>query len=310
MEQSDIQDLLRPHGIHPERIDVIPAKPSNNVYRINDRLLLRCADFPMDNEIERIRRADAISKAPRLKHVGSYSAANGIVYYAIMDFLEGVDLIEACSALTQDQQHTLGRLVADFLGELHSVEGPAYDIGHYVPAIPHYDGSWQRGHEEYCSTLRKDISTVEMGPRCTEIIAESFAFIDSSIGCLAYQKGARLLHNDFHPKNIIVSGGSFSGVIDWECSQFGEVDFELSHLIHWCLYPPHPSINLRPFLGSLLRHLPYSTDVPDLQTRLTIYQIEHDVVQMVWHGGGFEVDRITRLEGWLDGKVEDLLSSF
>ena len=102
---------------------------------------------------------------------------------------------------------------------------------------------------------------------------------------------------------------SFSGVIDWECSQFGEVDFELSHLIHWCLYPPDPSINLRPFLKSVIRQLPYSKKVPDLETRLTIYQIEHDINQIVWSNGEVEADRFTRIEGWLNGAVGDLLSS-
>ncbi len=116
-----------------------------------------------------------------------------------------------------------------------------------------------------------------------------------------------MLHNDFHPKNIIVRDGEFSGVIDWECSQFGEADFDLCHLIHWCLFPPKPDADFRPFLWSLFHASPECVSVPDIAERLTIYQIEHELIQLIWSGGKSEDDRVRRLDAWLEGSVGDLL---
>jgi thiamine kinase-like enzyme len=123
---------------------------------------------------------------------------------------------------------------------------------------------------------------------------------------LDFQTGPKVLHNDFHPKNILLNQRSFSGVIDWECSQYGEADFELCHFIHSCLYPPNANIDFRPFLHSLFQSSPKCANVPDIATRLTIYQIEHDIQQIIWHGSKAETERVPRIIRWMDGGVDNL----
>jgi aminoglycoside phosphotransferase (APT) family kinase protein len=124
---------------------------------------------------------------------------------------------------------------------------------------------------------------------------------------LDHQTGPVVLHNDFHPRNILLDRGTFSAVIDWECSQYGEPDFDLCHLIHWTLYPPQPDIDFRPFLHAVLRAAPQCTQIPELTQRLTLYQIEHDIQQIIWQGSSAEAERVPRLERWLNGGVADLL---
>jgi len=41
-------------------------------------------------------------------------------------------------------------------------------------------------------------------PSSQGIISKAFDYIYANIDFLQYQAGAKLLHNDFHPKNIIV----------------------------------------------------------------------------------------------------------
>ena len=105
---------------------------------------------------------------------------------------------------------------------------------------------------------------------------------------------------------MLLHKGKFSGVIDWECSQFGEVDFELCHVIHWCIYPPNPGVDFRPFLRGLFEASPRCARVPDLARRLTIYQIEHEMQQIIWSAGQAESWRVPRLVRWMDGEVEAL----
>ena len=97
-------------------------------------------------------------------------------------------------------------------------------------------------------------------------------------------------------------------MIDWECSQFGETDFELCHVIHWCRYPPRPDMDFRPFLGDLIDSSPTCAQAPDLAKRLTIYQVEHEIQQIIWHGFQAEAERVPRTARWIDGGVEELLT--
>jgi len=112
-----------------------------------------------------------------------------------------------------------------------------YDIGHYIPTIPRWGKTWKEGHLEYVGVLRNGLNNKITDSADKKTISTAFDYIYANIKSLEYQKGAKLLHNDFHPKNIIVHEGRLSGVTDWECSQFGEADFELSRLFDWCVYP-------------------------------------------------------------------------
>lgn len=143
-----------------------------------------------------------------------------------------------------------------------------------------------------------------------KIISTAFDYIYANINCLEYRTGAKLLHNDFHPKNIIVHEGRLAGIIDWECSQFGEADFELAHLFHWCIYPSAPDSGFELLLKSIVENLRIVLDVPNIEKRLTIYQLEHELNQLIWNGKKQEEERILRINGWLNGQVEVLLEKW
>ena len=149
------------------------------------------------------------------------------------------------------------------LEAMHAITSRSYDIGHYIPAIPNHEGSWREGHERYTAFLRIGIDEVELSPTNRKTIEDAFAFMNASLDCLVYQKGVALIHNDLHPKNIVVHGGALSAVIDWVCSQFGEPDFDFSHMIHWCFFPPDTDADLRPFTAAL----PWAKYHPRRQSR-------------------------------------------
>lgn len=140
----------------------------------------------------------------------------------------------------------LGKEVAAFMRRLHAVGGSAYEIGHYIPILPGFEGSWKSGHRKYWEYIGAKLEALGLSDR--PLIRDAFAFLESNSDSLDYQAGPTLLHHDLHPKNIIVEKGRFSGVIDGECSQFGEPDLELCHFIHCCLYPPSAGVDLVPFV--------------------------------------------------------------
>jgi aminoglycoside phosphotransferase (APT) family kinase protein len=262
----------------------------------------------MEREQERFRRVAALQFVPRIVYIGVLERKAGPVYYTLLNLLPGDDFVNVYSETTLAQQRQLGKDVAVFMDNLHAFTGTHYDIGLYVQAIPNYVGTWRVGHQRYWELLKQGTEALPLKPDSIRIFESAFRFLNASIEALAFQTGPKVLHNDFHPKNILLNHGSFSGVIDWECSQFGEADFELCHFIHWCMYPPSPSIDYRPFLRALFQSSPKCAQVPGLAERLTIYQVEHEIQQIIWHGSKTEAERVPRIIRWMDGGVDELLS--
>ena len=261
----------------------------------------------MEGEQEKFRQVAALDWVPKIVHVGLLEREPGPVHYTLLTQLPGDDFVTAYSQPTLAQQRQLGKDVAAFLDDLHVLTGTAYDIGLYVPAIPNFTGTWRAGHRQYWELLKQGSEAIPLKPESIKVFESAFRFLDASAEALDYQTGPKLLHNDLHPKNILLDQGRFSGVIDWECSQYGEADFELCHFIHWCVYPPSPSIDFRLFLGALFQSSPKCAQIPDLVERLTIYQVEHELQQIIWHGSQAEAERVPRIVRWMDGGVDDLL---
>lgn len=260
----------------------------------------------MTLEQEKFKRVAALNFVPKILHVGELENEAGSIFYTILTLLPGDDFVNVYRETTLVQQKQIGQDVAEFLDGLEEITGTSYDIGLYIPTIPHFSGTWRAGHQRYWKILEQGSSELRLKPQSIQVFASAFRFLRASITALDFQAGPKLLHNDFHPRNILLYQGQFSGVIDWECSQFGEADFELCHLIHWCVYPLKSSIDFRPFLQALFHAAPKCTQVPNLAQRLTIYQIEHEIQQIIWQGSEAESWRVPRLVYWMAGGVDDL----
>jgi len=277
------------------------------IFFINQQLLLRVSETPMTLEQEKFKRVATLNFVPKILHVGVLKDDTGSIFYTMLTLLPGDDFVNIYHETTLTQQKQLGQDVAVFLDNLEEINGTNYDIGLYIPALPCFSGTWRAGHQRYWEILERESAGLHLKPESIQVFEKAFRFLRKSISVLDFQTGPKLLHNDFHPKNILLNQGRFSGAIDWECSQFGEADFELSHLVHWCVYPPAPGMDCRPFLRALFQAAPKCTLVPNPAQRLTIYQIEHEIQQIVWQGSEAESLRIPRLVYWMAGGVNDLM---
>ena len=304
---SVVDKICAEHQIGIKELKPIAGSFGKQIFVINQALLLRVSETPMTLEQEKFRRVATLHFVPKMVYTGMLKREAGPVYYTLLTLLPGDDFVNAYPETPQAQQKQLGEAIAGFLDELQELNGAHYDIGLYVPALPHSSGTWRAGHQQYWELLKQESEKLQLQPESAQVFERAYRFLDASAAVLDFETGPKLLHNDFHPQNIIVSQGEFSGVIDWECSQFGEADFELCHLIHWCLYPPKAHIDFRTFLRALFEASPQCTQVPDLAQRLAIYQVEHEIQQIIWQGREAESWRMPRLVRWMDGGVEDLL---
>jgi aminoglycoside phosphotransferase (APT) family kinase protein len=301
-----VQQICAQHQIKIKDLKSFAGSFNKKVFSINNELLLRVSETPMTQEEDNFSRVSSLNFVPKMIHTGTLDGETGTLYYLFLTLLPGDDFVNSFPETTLAQQKQLGKDVAEFLDNLQEITGTFYDIGLYVPALPSFSGTWREGHQAYWEMLKQGAEQLPLQPESTRVFEKAFHHLLVASSVLEFQSGPKLLHNDLHPKNTLLDHGKFSGVIDWECSQFGEADFELCHFIHWCVYPPEPGIDFKPFLRALFEAAPACSQVPHLAQRLTIYQIEHEIQQMIWHGGAVESWRVPRLTHWLEGGVEDL----
>lgn len=287
----------------------LPVKrsPSRQVSFVGEDLVLRLSGRSPEAELAAYRPLEGLPGVPGLVAAGPWEAGPGKTY-VLLRRLPGLDCVAAAGALDEAGEAALGRDLARFLDELHERRGGTYDIGHYVPLVPAFAGGWAEGHAAYRAYLRRATEGLPLATADRGVLEEAFGFLESLRGALAHEEGPVLLHNDLHPKNIVVHEGMFSGVIDWECAQYGEPDFELCHLVHWLVFPPEPWAARPGILAALLEAGPRCARVPRLAERLAVYEVEHELAQLHWSGGSAAGTRIPRIRAWMEGAAERALA--
>lgn len=303
---TEVRQICAEHQIEIKDLKSVVGSFGKKIFFINQEFLLRVSETLMTLEQEKFRRIATLDFVPKIIHEGTLQQEAGPIYYTLLTLLPGDDFVNVYPETTEAQQKELGKNIAAFLDNLQEFNGTHYDIGLYVAALPHFSGSWRDGHQKYWELLKQESEKLHLMLDSIQVFERAFRFLNATIAALNFQTGPILLHNDFHPKNILIYRGRFAGVIDWECSQFGEADFELCHFIHWCLYPPKATIDFRTFLRALFEASPKCAQVPNLLQRLTIYQIEHEMQQIIWNVSEAESWRVPRLARWMDGYVDAL----
>ncbi len=277
-----------------------------DIFIVDGSYILRPTEQGIDEQVACFHRIRHLPRVPKIVKTGTFEA--GKTYnYLLLTQVPGVEYYSVIEGLNDRENDALGRAIAGFLAGLHRNSGQSYDIGHYIPIVKGHTGTWREGHEKYWSFLGENLAKITLTRRAQAVVNEAFDYLFAHREFLDYQTGPVLLHNDFHPKNIIVEDKAFSGVIDWECSQYGEADFDLCHLFHWCLFPPDEGRAFHAVLKAVLDASAPCATVPGLCERQTVYQIEQDLLQLMWSGGAAEAARIPRLEAWINDGIQSLV---
>lgn len=307
MEDRNIREICEKHKLKYSSITKINGSFDKEVFNINDRYLIRTSKQSMIDEISKFNRIKDIKHVPHILCTSNQSIEGSPIYYIILEYIQGVELLSVYNNLSEQNLYDIGASISDFLTNLHSIRGEKYDIGHYIPIIANHDKSWRTGHELYWDYIYNGIIKLQLDNSLARLLELSDKYIRNNLASLDYQSGPVLLHNDFHFKNIIIQNNNFSGVIDWECSQFGERDFELIHLFHWSLFPPSKDIDMTNIFKNILSLQMKTHNIPMIEKRLTIYMLEHDFMQIIWSKGKRTNEFLPRIEYWLDGKQEEFI---
>lgn len=300
MDEGSIREICRAHHLQCNQVTKVAGSFDKELFFIDDEYLIRISKQSMLHEQLRFHRVKDLKHVPKILYASDQNSTDGNLYYLILQKVKGCELIEGYPGLKEGEIRQIGIEIADFLHELHNLKGERYDIGHYIPIIPEYDKSWKSGHEDYWNDICSKIKNSHFSEEADHVLELSNEYFWSNLSCLDYENGPSLLHNDFHYKNIIIHKNAFSGVIDWECSQYGEADFDLIHLLHWSIFPPSKDLNMTQLFTTIFQSYMAKSSIPMIEKRLTIYLLEHDFMQMIWSQGRRTEELLTRIMWWLE----------
>lgn len=91
-----------------------------------------------------------------------------------------------------------------------------------------------------------------------------------------------LIHSDLLNRNLLVSGDKISGVIDWQCSLYGDSLYDVAWFIYYA--PSFPQFAVVQLPQKLLTHFEStSADHSNLKARLLCYQLHIGLGSMVYN---------------------------
>ncbi|MCI0440482.1 MAG: phosphotransferase [Chloroflexi bacterium] len=132
---------------------------------------------------------------------------DGETCYTLLSYLKGENAEDALPGLTEPQQHEIGFVAGQELLKLH-------EICHPDPAA--YGWPARRA-----AKYRKNVEAARELGLTFPGQAQAEGFVEANLG-LMNSAPVRFQHDDYHTANLIVDGGEFVGVIDFNRFDWGD----------------------------------------------------------------------------------------
>lgn len=306
-------------------IDIIPMPDYavTTVAYVNRDFVLRCAgDGAETRFLRECRVLDQLSSHPFVPKILAIGAMPGRddAHFQIQSRVPGDTLSSLWPNVSEDARiHWITEL-SQAVQAIQHHRLPAYRAGDYQSALTQEFPRWLDAHTA-CQQSLFDAAFAR-GPADWEdhLLTRARRFCDDHRSALEFESGPRLGHGDLHPMNVLGTPSGMTGIIDWEWSLPGgvEPEYDLNVLIRWALYPadfgddtidsPLTSEMVSCVIPTLLETFPELRSIPRLATRMTIYQIEHELHQIVSWPPAIPRQPLVRLSAWVDDvRLDDML---
>ena len=172
----DIHDFF--YRFLPSIKEIVEFQRTNRIvdFLADETYLLRISNRKLD-ELDRLQRVQGIGRVPKIHDHGEIRIKDLDYQYLIIDFIQGIELNACIQSLTREQSNNIGKGIADFLLDLNSIKDSKYDIGHYIPTIPRYKGTWKDGHQAYIEYLERELSKLELSIVSSDTINVAIDYI-------------------------------------------------------------------------------------------------------------------------------------
>ena len=112
-----------------------------------------------------------------------------------------------------------------------------------------------------------------------------------------------MIHGDLLNRNVLVSCGRITAVLDWGSSLYGDFLYDIAWLEFWA--PWHPSMEAAHIPTEARRHYQsLRLDVEDLDARLRCYMLHIGLDHQTYHAATGNFDELTAITERTLGLIE------
>jgi hygromycin-B 7''-O-kinase len=181
------------------------------------------------------------SEVPHARHVAHGEGPDGPWY--VSERLPGQTLYEAWPAADSRTRRAMIESLGGALRALHHVPVPADLLPPWL-ADALAGGPWPAYHPPVVGAMLRQVEAAQRLPGHDPRLLEDVShWIHERMAFFAGDEPV-LVHGDLHGSNVIVDGGSVTGLVDFAEAVAQPADVELDTILRWCArageYPPAP----------------------------------------------------------------------
>jgi len=300
MDQKIVEKIFEVHGLGKvESVVKIEIGFTNKVYLINDKFILKvCEDKSNEQkfEIEVFFYNFFKDKIPAPK-ISIFDKSKSIYgkFFMIYPKIEGDNLYSKWHLLSNDERKSIIKQLCDIL---RIINKSPYD--EFVKLFKiNFSDNW---HDKILNQIQNPLKKIEEKKLLSsEFIRVIKKFVDDNHNVLKEQRLA-LVYWDAHFDNILVQNTKIVGILDFERTEVSSIDFVLDIIKRMVEYPKkYMSEKFEKFakkedyanlLNWFQEFYPELFDFENLDKRLDLYSIEHDLSTLIWYPNSKEVKQM------------------
>jgi len=300
MENKIVEKIFESHGLGKvESVVKIEIGFTNKVYLVNDTFILKvCEDESNEQkfEIEVFFYNFFKDKIP-VPEIKVFDKSKSIYgkFFMIYPKIEGDNLYAKWHLLNNDQRKIIIKQLCDILKVIN--KSP------YNEFLQKFDVNFSDNwHDKILNQIQNSINKIEekklLSPEFIKVIRK---FIDDNHHVLKEQKLA-LVYWDAHFDNILVEDTKIVGILDFERTEVSSIDFVLDIVKRMVEYPKkYMSEKFEKFakkedyaylLDWFQEFYPELFDFKNLDKRLDLYAVEHELDTLIWYPNSVEVKQM------------------
>ncbi len=300
MEQKIIEKIFQEHGLGKvESVAKIEIGFTNKVYLVNNVFILKvCEDESNEQkfEIEVFFYNFFKDKipVPKIKVFDKSKSIYG-KFFMIYPKIEGDNLYAKWHLLNNDQRKIIIKQLCDVLKVINK---SPYD--EFLKKFDvNFSDNW---HDKILNQIQNSLKKIEEKKLLSpEFIKAIKKFVDDNHRVLKEQKLA-LVYWDAHFDNILVQDAKIVGLLDFERTEVSSIDFNLDIIKRMVEYPKkYMSEKFEKFvkkedyiylLDWFQEFYPELFEFENLNKRLDLYAVEHDLDTLIWYPNSVEVKQM------------------
>lgn len=300
MEKKIVEKIFESHDLGKvESVANIEIGFTNKVYLVNDSFILKVCD---DESNEQKFESEVFfynffkDKIPVPK-ISVFDKSKSVYgkFFMIYPKIEGDNLYAKWHLLSNEQRKIIIKQLCDILKVINK---SPYD--EFLQKFDvNFSDNW---HDKILNQIQNSLTKIE-GKKLlsSEFIKVIKKFIDDNHHVLKKQKLA-LVYWDAHFDNILVQDAKIVGILDFERTEVSSVDFVLDIVKRMVEYPKkYMSEKFEKFakkedyahlLDWFQKFYPELFEFENLDKRLDLYAVEHDLDTLIWYPNSKEVKQM------------------